>query len=265
METFQLTMTGCGMHERLQEFTVRSQTMFKITPQIIACNFSFKNLTSLKVLSECSALCQTLDLTDDDIDLLTKAMPRLESLAIGEEPCGSFADHLQKPLHHIPSVYAVNGPSNPLQPCALGLLGVFPCLEEPALGEVWRSLSSLAPLVKCFPPEVWGFQGKERKLASTPMSLEDVYPNRFLIVLQKSPTRSGMASISTAVRVKGSILLPEGRILQPFEFPASPYLLSIYFNFTLLMVPSFPISHHCCGPATTRHIFLSCHCSSRPH
>jgi len=43
------------------------------------------------------------------------------------------------------------------------------------LGEVWRSLSILAPLVKCFPPEVWGIQGKDRKLASTPMSLEDVY------------------------------------------------------------------------------------------
>ena len=87
METFQLTMTGCGMQERLQEFRVRSQDEFKITPQIIACTFSFKNLTSLKVLSECSALCQTFDLTDDDIDLLTKVMPHLESLAVGEEPC----------------------------------------------------------------------------------------------------------------------------------------------------------------------------------
>jgi len=89
VEAFQLTMAGCGMHERLQEFRVRSQDEFKITPQIIAYTSSFKSLTSLKVLSECSpTVCQTFDLTDDDIDLLTKAMPRLESLAIGEEPCG---------------------------------------------------------------------------------------------------------------------------------------------------------------------------------
>jgi hypothetical protein len=39
-------------------------------------------------------------------------------------------------------------------------------LEEPALGEVWRSLSSLVPLVKCFPPEVWGVQIKDNQLAS---------------------------------------------------------------------------------------------------
>ncbi|KAF9646539.1 hypothetical protein BDM02DRAFT_3270902 [Thelephora ganbajun] len=89
MEAFQLTLARCGMNERLQEFRVRSQDEFKITPQIIACTFPFKNLTSLKVLSECSpTVCQTFDLTDDNIDLLTKAMPRLESLAIGEEPCG---------------------------------------------------------------------------------------------------------------------------------------------------------------------------------
>ena len=87
METFHSTVTGCGMHGRLKEFRVRSQDEFRITPQIIACTLSFKNLTLLKVLSECSATCQTLDLTDDDIDLLTRAMPHLESLVIGENPC----------------------------------------------------------------------------------------------------------------------------------------------------------------------------------
>jgi len=89
MGAFQLTLSGCGVRERLQEFRVRSRDDFKITPQMIACTLSFKNLSSLKLLSDCSpTVCQTFDLTDDDIDLLTKAMPRLESLAIGEEPCG---------------------------------------------------------------------------------------------------------------------------------------------------------------------------------
>lgn len=102
MEAFQLTMTGCGMHERLQEFRVRSQDEFKITPQIIVCASSFKNLTSLKVLSVCSpGICQTFDLTDSDIDLLTKAMPRLESLAIGEEPCGVHSQITFKSLYTI--------------------------------------------------------------------------------------------------------------------------------------------------------------------
>ena len=87
MEIFQLTVAECGVHERLQELRVAGRDEFKITPQIIACTFSFKNLASLKVLSECPALCQTFDLTDDDIDLLTEAMPHLESLAVDEEPC----------------------------------------------------------------------------------------------------------------------------------------------------------------------------------
>ena len=73
-----------------------------ITPQIIACTLSFKSLTSLKVLSECSPnLCHTFDLTDDDIDMLTKAMPRLESLAIGEEPCGVPSQITFKSLYTI--------------------------------------------------------------------------------------------------------------------------------------------------------------------
>jgi len=48
---------------------------------------------------------------------------------------------------------------------AVSLASCSKSLEEPALGEVWRNLSSLAPLVKCFPPEVW--EVKEEKLAST--------------------------------------------------------------------------------------------------
>jgi hypothetical protein len=88
MEAFQLALAGCGVRERLQEFRVRSQEEFKITPRMLACTFSFKNLTSLKVLSECSpTVCRTHDLTDVDIELLTEAMPHLEHLAVGEEPC----------------------------------------------------------------------------------------------------------------------------------------------------------------------------------
>jgi len=47
---------------------------------------------------------------------------------------------------------------------AVSLASCSKSLEEPALGEVWRSLSSLAPLVKSFPPEVW--EVKDEKLAS---------------------------------------------------------------------------------------------------
>ena len=49
---------------------------------------------------------------------------------------------------------------------AVALASCSKSLEEPALGEVWRSLSSLAPLVKCFPPDVWEFVGREGTLAS---------------------------------------------------------------------------------------------------
>ena len=89
MEAFKLTTAECRMQERLQELRVRSRDEFRISPEMIACTFSFKNLTSLKVLSECSSsVCQTFDLTDDHINLLTKAIPLLETLLIGEEPCG---------------------------------------------------------------------------------------------------------------------------------------------------------------------------------
>ena len=87
METFQLTTTGCGMHKRLQKISVQSRDWFKVTPQIIACNLSFTNLTSLRLLSDCSTTCHTLDVTDEDINLLTNAMPGLICLVIGGKPC----------------------------------------------------------------------------------------------------------------------------------------------------------------------------------
>jgi len=87
METFHSTITGCGMHERLQELTLWSEGEFKVTPQMIACNSSLKNLTHLSLYSTDSTSCQTLDLTDADISLLTNAMPRLQVLVIGEVPC----------------------------------------------------------------------------------------------------------------------------------------------------------------------------------
>jgi hypothetical protein len=89
MEAFQLTMVTCGMHERLQKFILRKhhREAFDITPQLVACNFSFKNMSSLELLSDCSLHCGTLDLTDDDIDLLTDVMPGLKSLTIGGRPC----------------------------------------------------------------------------------------------------------------------------------------------------------------------------------
>ena len=197
MEAFQLTMTGCGMHERLQEFRVRSQEEFKITPHLIACIFSFKNLTSLKILSECSAVCQTFDLTDEHIDLLTKAMPLLESLAIGDEPCAvpsqitfkslytisrrctrlttlqihfnpvSFVtkvevdsesadvalglSDLTTPSSDLCSVTTIDVGTIPSPPesnasyiMALGLLGVFPCLEKlESDGGAWEEIDDL--------------------------------------------------------------------------------------------------------------------------
>jgi hypothetical protein len=75
------------MHESLQVFVVESPDKFQITPRMIARNFSFKNLMNLTMSSECSDRCQTSDLTDDDIDLLTKAMPCLEVLSLGGDPC----------------------------------------------------------------------------------------------------------------------------------------------------------------------------------
>jgi hypothetical protein len=86
METFQLTVTGCGIHQRLKLFELLSQEHSK-TPHIIACNFSLKNLTTLHVVGTCYDACQTSDLTDDDIDLLTNSLPCLESLKLAGKPC----------------------------------------------------------------------------------------------------------------------------------------------------------------------------------
>lgn len=102
MEAFQLTMIGCGMHEFLQEFAVQSPGPdYKITPQILTHCFSFKNLRSLTLSSECSGRCSTSDLRDDDIDLLTKAMPCLESLIIGDVPCQALSQITFKSLYNI--------------------------------------------------------------------------------------------------------------------------------------------------------------------
>lgn len=102
MEAFKLTADECRLQERLQEFRVRSKVEFRISPEIIAWTFSFKNLTSLKVLSECSSsVCRTFDLTDGNIDLLTRAMPRLQTLAIGETPCGIPSQITFKSLYAI--------------------------------------------------------------------------------------------------------------------------------------------------------------------
>jgi hypothetical protein len=100
-ETLQLTTTGSAMRKHLQNFEVQSPDNFKITPRIIACIFSFKNLTSLQLLSKCTNLCQTSDLTDDDIDLLTNAMPCLKYLIIGGEPCGAPSQITFKSLYTI--------------------------------------------------------------------------------------------------------------------------------------------------------------------
>lgn len=48
---------------------------------------------------------------------------------------------------------------------AVALASCCSSFVEPVLCEVWRSLSSLAPLVKCFPPEIWEI--KDGKLASS--------------------------------------------------------------------------------------------------
>jgi len=90
METLHSTITRCGMHDRLQELKLWSADEFKITPQILARNFPFKNLTSFQLHSTSKSIpCQTLDLTDADIGLLANAMPGLITLVIGEGPCSA--------------------------------------------------------------------------------------------------------------------------------------------------------------------------------
>jgi len=106
-------------------------------------------------------------------------------------------------LDEIVRAITANLVSDRARASAVALASCSKSVEEPALGEVWKSLSSLAPLVKCFPPEIW--EVKDGKLASTTTGPEDVYRriNRFRVVFQESPAPYGMDSISTAVRVKG--------------------------------------------------------------
>ena len=176
METFHSTITGCGMHKRLQELTFCSRDEFKITPQMIASNSSLKNLTVFELYSTNFISCQTLDLTDADISLLANAMPRLQNLVIGEEPCrvrskitfnslytisrrctglrtlrihfnpDSFITKFKAgfksgngdfeiPSSDLCSVTKINVgsitiPTHAYYTMALGLLRIFPCLEE---------------------------------------------------------------------------------------------------------------------------------------
>ena len=57
---------------------------------------------------------------------------------------------------------------------AVALASCSKSLQEPALGEVWRSLHGLVPLVQCFPPEIWKVLVKENKLASIKTGLEGI-------------------------------------------------------------------------------------------
>ena len=86
---------------------------------------------------------------------------------------------------------------------AVSLASCSKSLEEPALTEVWRSLSSLVPLVKCFPPEVWEI--KDGKLVSVATRLEGTgrRSNRRPLAFRESPGPQRVDSISTALRVKG--------------------------------------------------------------
>jgi hypothetical protein len=106
-------------------------------------------------------------------------------------------------LDEIVRVIAANLVLDKANASAVSLANCSKSLEEPALSEVWRSLSSLAPLVKSFPPEVWEI--REEKLASTAMDLEDVLcgSDQPLIVFQEGSATRGMDAISAAVRIKG--------------------------------------------------------------
>ena len=58
-------------------------------------------------------------------------------------------------LAEIVRAIAANLVSRKAMASAVALASCSKNLEEPALGEVWRSLSSLVPLIKTFPPDVW--------------------------------------------------------------------------------------------------------------
>lgn len=91
-------------------------------------------------------------------------------------------------LDEIVRVIAANLVSNGAKASAVSLASCSKSLEEPALSEVWRSLSSIAPLVKCFPPDVW--ETRDEKLASSITDSKGATcgSNRFLVVFQESPT-----------------------------------------------------------------------------
>jgi hypothetical protein len=63
--------------------------------------------------------------------------------------------HTYWALAEIVSAIAAHLVSDEAKASAVALACGSRSLEEPALGEVWRSLSSLAPLIKSFPPEAW--------------------------------------------------------------------------------------------------------------
>ena len=96
-------------------------------------------------------------------------------------------------------------------------------LEEPVLCEVWRCLSSLEPLIKCFPPEVWEYKNGE--LASSNDSDVILWSNRFQIAFQESPVKYRMDSISTEIRIKGPT-------------PAGVWILLSYWRYLLSCSPT---------------------------
>ena len=67
--------------------------------------------------------------------------------------------------NEIVTLIAANLVSDKATASAVALARCARSLEEPVLCEVWRTLSSLTPLVKCFPPELWEI--RDGKLAST--------------------------------------------------------------------------------------------------
>ena len=75
-------------------------------------------------------------------------------------------------LDEIVRVIAASLVSDEASASAVSLASCSKSLEEPALGEVWRNLSGLAPLVKCFPSEVWEI--KDEKLVGDITGLKAV-------------------------------------------------------------------------------------------
>ena len=105
-------------------------------------------------------------------------------------------------LDEIVRAIAASLVSDKARASAVSLASCSKSLEEPALGEVWRNLSSLAPLVKCFPPEVW--EVKDEKLVSTIDGVGGVscVSNRSPTVFQESSTSFRMDSIPAGICAK---------------------------------------------------------------